>query len=249
MVAAYNEEAGLEGSVTDVFAALSDVESYEVIIVDDASTDATAEIADRLAEQHPRVRAIHHEVNRGLAAVYRTGLEAATMDYYTWVSGDHQIEAQSVYDIVQSIGKADLVVPHHATIEDRAWYRRLLTWFSTGQINMLFGWSLRYYQGPTVYPRTLALSIPVKNTGFFFASEMLIRALDAGHSWTGVGIRHQRKQPGLSSAVKLTNLVTAQLSVMSLWWSLRVSFNRPSAARSADLAWVDPAAGAPTSKW
>lgn len=226
MVAAFNEVHALEGAVTDVLAALHDFAEYEIIIVDDGSTDGTATLADRLSAEHPAVRVVHHPVNRGIAAVYRTGLEAATKTYFTWVGGDREIAAESVSAILHAIGQAELVIPYHATPEARAWHRRLVTWLSTQQINVLFGWPLHYYQGPTVYPRQLALTIPVQNRGFFFASEMLIRALARGLTWVEVGLKHQERQHGTSNAVKLTHLLSAQLSVLGLWSSLRLGIGR-----------------------
>jgi glycosyltransferase involved in cell wall biosynthesis len=226
MVAAYDEVTSLEGAVTDVLSALHDVDEFEIIIVDDGSTDGTAEVADRLGAEHPSVRVIHHPENRGIAAVYRTGLEAATKRHFTWVGGDREIAAESVRAIIESIGKADLVIPFHATPEARAWHRRLVTWLCTQQINALFGWSFHYYQGPTVYPRELALRIPVENQRFFFASEMLIRALSMGLSWVEVGLRHQERRHGTSSAVKPIHLLSAQLSLLTLWLTLRVGPGR-----------------------
>jgi glycosyltransferase involved in cell wall biosynthesis len=227
MVAAYNEAESLEGAVTDVLSVLSDVAELEVIIVDDGSTDGTAEIADRLGTEHAAVRVIHHPHNRGVAAVYRTGLEAATKQYFTWVGGDREIAAQSIRDVVEAIGRADLVIPYHANTEARPWHRRLVTWLCTQQINVLFGWRVRYYQGPTVYPRELALRIPVQNQGFFFASEMLIRALCLGLTWVEVGLQHQERQHGTSQAVIPVHLLTAQFSVLVLWFTLRLGIGRP----------------------
>jgi glycosyltransferase involved in cell wall biosynthesis len=232
MVAAYNEVHALEGAVTDVLAALQDFAEYEVIIVDDGSTDGTAALADRLSAEHPAVRVVHHPVNRGVAAVYRTGLEAATRQYFTWVGGDREIAAESVAALLRAIGNADLVIPYHATPQARAWHRRLVTWLCTQQINILFGWPLNYYQGPTVYPRELALTIPVENHGFFFASEMLIRALSMRLSWVEVGLRHQERQHGTSNAVKLTHLLSAQMSVLRLWLSLRLGNGWPATPRT-----------------
>src|SRR4051812_41356629 len=142
MVAAFNESVDLEGTVLDVIGALADFDEYEVIIVDDGSTDGTAEIADRLSEEHSCVLVVHHPVNQGIVAVYRSGLRAATKDYFTWVGGDHEIAAESVHAILHAIGDADLVIPYHATPGERAWHHRLVTWGATQQINLLFGWPL-----------------------------------------------------------------------------------------------------------
>jgi glycosyltransferase involved in cell wall biosynthesis len=227
MVAAFNEVEALEGAVADVLAALHDCADYEVIIVDDGSTDGTTELADRLCAEHAGVRVIHHPVNRGIKAVYRSGLEAATKEHFTWIGGDREIAAESIRAVLRAIGTADLVIPYHATPQNRAWHRRIITWLCTQQINVLFGWKLHYYQGPTVYPRELALRIPVQNHGFFFASEMLIRALCLGLTSVEVGLTHQERQHGRSNAVKPMHLLSAQLSVLRLWSSLRLGIGRP----------------------
>src|SRR5215212_8825790 len=96
VVPAYNEMGNLEGAVRDVVHALRSFDEYEVFIVNDGSTDGTAEVADRLATTLPGVRAIHHEVNRGFSESYQTGLRNARMSYFTFVPGDHEVAPESV---------------------------------------------------------------------------------------------------------------------------------------------------------
>ena len=96
VVPAYNEMGNLENAVKDVVHALRTFDDYEVIIVNDGSRDGTGEVADRLAASMDRVRAIHHERNRGFSASYQTGLAHARMAYFTFVPGDHEVAAESV---------------------------------------------------------------------------------------------------------------------------------------------------------
>ncbi len=65
-VPAYNEVGNLERAVEIVLAAAAPLTRYEVIVVDDASTDGTGPLADRLAERHPAVRVIHELIVGGL---------------------------------------------------------------------------------------------------------------------------------------------------------------------------------------
>ena len=222
VVPAYNEMGNLEYAVRDVVNALRTFDDYEVIIVNDGSQDGTREVADRLAATIDRVRAIHHEQNRGFAASYQTGLRNARMAYFTFVPGDHEVAAESIEGIFGAVGKADLVVPYHGTPWNRTWHRRVLTWICTTQVNLLFSRNMKYFQGPAVYPTALARVLPITTSGFFFATEMLVNALLMGYSWIEVPLTHHERTYGQSKAVKPSNIVDAQLTILRLWWSLRV---------------------------
>ncbi len=218
---AFNEASNLDGTVGDVIAAASDFDDYEILIVNDGSTDSTAEVADRLARSTGRVSVIHHPRNLGFAAAYRSALSQARMIYFTFVPGDREVTAESVRNVLAAVGAADLVVPYHATPWRRQWYRRVLTRVCTMEINLLFGWHLRYYQGPVVYPTALARRLPRSCHGFFFATEMLVHALAGGHTWVEVGIAHQERTYGRSKAVGLANIGRAELTILRLWWEVR----------------------------
>ena len=222
VVPAYNEMGNLEGAVRDVVHALRLFDDYEVIIVNDGSTDGTGDVAERLAARLERVRVIHHNPNRGFSASYQTGLKHAQMAYFTFVPGDNEVAAESVEEIFRAVGTADLVIPYHGTPWNRTWNRRILTWICTTQLNILFGRNLKYFQGPAVYPTELARVLPINTTGFFFATEMLVNALLMGYSWVEVPLTHHERAYGQSKAVAPSNIVNAQLTILRLWWSLRI---------------------------
>src|SRR5207245_11741497 len=114
-VPAYNEVASLEGTISEVVAATARCSDYEIIVVDDGSTDGTGELADTLAARNARVRVLHHPTNLGFAAGYRRALAEARMPYFTFVPGDREVSAESVRAILALVGSADVVVLYHAT--------------------------------------------------------------------------------------------------------------------------------------
>ncbi len=229
-VPAHNEAKNLEGAIRDVTAAAEErFADYEVLLVDDGSTDGTAEAADRLARKDHRIRVIHNPTKRGIASGYRTALGLATKEYFAFIPGDREINVDSIRAIFQAVGAADLVVPYHANREARAWHRRVMTWVSTTLLNLLFMRRLRYYQGPTVYPTDLARTLPAHSRGFFFLTEMLVHALDGGCSYVEVGLLHQERAFGKSKAVTLSNILTALQAIFGAWWTLRVRRTRRAA--------------------
>ncbi len=229
-VPAHNEARNLEGAIQDVVsAAEARGGDYEILLVDDGSTDGTPDLADRLARAYPRIRVIHKPAKEGLASGYRTALSLATKDYIAFIPGDREINAASVRAIFEAVGSADVVVPYHANSQARPWHRRVLTRISTALLNALFQRHVRYYQGPAVYPTRLARALPAHSRGFFFLAEMLVHALDRGCSYVEVGLVHQERTSGTSKAVTVSNILLALHAIFGAWWTLRVRRRRPAA--------------------
>lgn len=210
VVPARNEEGNLKAAIHTVMDALSDVTAdWEIIVVNDGSTDATGALADRLASEIPGVRVLHNAPALGFAGAYRRGAEAATKAYVGLVPGDNEIQPVSVRAMLEAVGSVDIVVPVTVNQESRPWLRRALSRSFTGLVNALFGFRLAYYQGPTVYPADLLRRLPTSTRGFVFLTEMLVRALSTGRTWVEVPMYIQPRQYGASRAVSLYNVVTA----------------------------------------
>lgn len=107
----YNEEATLPLALADLPRALPGIDVIEVLIVDDGSTDQTVEVARALGVRH----IVRHKRNRGLAAAFQSGLEAALAagaDVIVNTDGDNQYYGPDIARLVEPIlaGEADIVV-------------------------------------------------------------------------------------------------------------------------------------------
>src|SRR6478752_2066374 len=97
---AYNDSGTIASMVIRAVSAAGALTAdYEVIVVNDGSGDATAEIADELARTYPRVRVIHHAKNRGYGGALQTGFRSATKDWIFYTDGDAQYDPAELADL------------------------------------------------------------------------------------------------------------------------------------------------------
>ncbi|HEY5629575.1 MAG TPA: glycosyltransferase family 2 protein, partial [Candidatus Limnocylindrales bacterium] len=95
---AHNEEANIEALVAEALDTLPTLaDTFEIIAVDDGSKDATGDIADRLAAEHPDiVRAVHLRPNRGYGGALRAGFEASRYELLAFTDGDRQFKVADI---------------------------------------------------------------------------------------------------------------------------------------------------------
>lgn len=133
---AYNEEAILEDNFAVLHDHLRTLESqyrFEYLIVNDGSSDATGEIAERIAQRFPEVRVIHHPVNLGLGQGFRTGFQHSRGDYVVTLDIDLSYSPEHVGQLLEKIrashAKMVLASPYMkgGRISNVPWLRRTLS--------------------------------------------------------------------------------------------------------------------------
>ena len=108
---AYNDSGTIASLViTALHAARRLTPDFEIIIVNDGSADATAQIADELARTYPEVKVVHHPRNRGYGGALRSGFEAATKELVFYTDGDSQYDVNELPLLLQQMRPGHLRV-------------------------------------------------------------------------------------------------------------------------------------------
>ncbi|MFH0964800.1 MAG: glycosyltransferase family 2 protein [Planctomycetota bacterium] len=218
---AYNEEANIERAVDALRAALRRFASdYEILIVDDGSSDRTGEIVDALAAGDGRVRAFHHRANRGYGAALWTGFSNASKELVFYTDSDNQFDVAEIGRLLDRIDENDIVVGYRVDRQDPV-ARRLFAWCFKQLIRVAFGLRLRDVDCAfKLFRRGFFDSIVVESVRFFVDAEMMAKARRLGLRVQEVGVRHFPRAAG-SSTVRIRVIFQTLREAARIWWSLR----------------------------
>jgi glycosyltransferase involved in cell wall biosynthesis len=207
IIPALNEERTLEEAVTAVLGAVRQhFDEYEIIIVDDGSTDTTGTIAERMSENQDHMTVVHHDRPRGLGGSYKKGLSLAKMHYVTTVNGKNDTTAEELSKIWALKGKADIIVPYQFDPSYRPLVRRIVARLFTLMLNTLFGLNLRYYNHYVLHKRALVNTINIRTNSHAFQAEALVKLIKKGHSFVEIGHLEKTDDQRTSRAFRVRNV-------------------------------------------
>jgi glycosyltransferase involved in cell wall biosynthesis len=217
VVPAYNEERNIKATAQTISQAIAGQGSdYEIILVNDASSDSTNIIIDSLAATDSRIHALHNLSNLNLGGAYKRGLSMATKEYVIMVPGDNGFGVESLREVLKNVGRADILIPYPTNWEVRTPTRRIASRVFTGVINGLFGFKVRYYNGPVVHRTILLRTITIATNSFAYQAEALVKMLSRGYSYAECPVQTQSHEGGRSSAMKLKNQITVLTTIIRL---------------------------------
>jgi dolichol-phosphate mannosyltransferase len=230
VIPAFNEAAVIQRAVSEAQATLAErFERFEILVVDDGSTDGTADEVEQLLSVAPNTRLLRHPINRGYGAALRTGFEAARFDLIAFTDADCQFDLADLAKMVPLAEHVPVVAGFRADRQD-PWRRRFLSRGYNWLARNLLGTRVRDVDcALKVFRREALANLLPESHGFFVNTEMLTRAQQLGYDVAEVPVTH-RPRLGGESKVSLREVPRTLRVLLAFWWTNVVRGAKPSRA-------------------
>ena len=216
---AYNEEAGIQTTLAEALEALAGLDyQFEILVVDDGSSDRTGELVEQTANLSPAVRLLRHSRNRGYGAALRTGFKAARYELVAFTDADGQFFLEDLEQLVERTDRYSVAVGFRIDRQD-SWRRRFYSWGYNKLVRCLLGTRVRDCDcALKVFRREVLPYLLPQSKGFLVNAEMMCSARQLGLAIAEVGVRHRPRRHG-SSKVSLFDIPRTLVKLLPLWWS------------------------------
>ena len=194
---------------------------FEIVIVDDGSRDASAEVIEAIRNGEPRIRLLRHESNRGYGAALRAGLREARGKLVFFSDADLQFDLDELSTLLHHAHEFDIVAGYRQPRRD-PWGRRLLAAGWGWLVGTLFDLQVRDIDCAfKVFRRHVIEAIPIESVGAFVNTEILIRARQKNFRIHQVPVTHRRRRFGRQSGANPGVILRALLELAALYRELR----------------------------
>lgn len=219
---AYNEERNIGPMVRSALEILPTIVSdYEIIVVNDGSSDRSAEVIQALCQEHSCVRTVTHERNRGYGAALKSGIQAARMDLIFFTDCDLQFDLRELPELLQWVGDFDVAAGYRVARKD-PFHRKVNAFGWNVLVRMVFGLKIRDIDCAfKVFRRHVFDQIQIESVGAMVNTEILAQCQRLGLSIKEVPVNHFPRKHGEQSGANPRVVIKAFVELIKLHGKLK----------------------------
>jgi len=223
---AYNEEENIEICILVAYHILKElVRDFEIIVVNDGSTDMTKEICLGLEKRLDNFRLISKEKNEGYGYALRDGFSAARFELVFFSDADRQFDIINLKDLLEYIDAYDIVIGFRKKRQDSL-KRKFLSWGYNMLVRLIFNFYVTDIDCAfKIFRKRIFDKITIESQYYFVNTEILAKARRFGFSIKEVGVSHFPRYEGESKVGFLEIPITLK-EIMRIYRSLR-AINSP----------------------
>jgi len=217
-----NEEALVEDFVAVSNDHLSRVtDDFEIILVDDGSTDRTWEIMQDISAKFDRLKIVRHDRNMQPGRCMHTCRKYTTKDIVFWNTVDMFFDTSGLYDFVKYLDEYDVVQGVREGRDSntyRSFYRKMNSVINFHLIRFLFRVPAHDFQNVTFLRWDFLKNIKFDSASSFTNPECLIKAYYAGARIKEVRMRHMDRKSGRAKGGRVSTVIAAVLDIWKCWF-------------------------------
>ena len=218
----YNEQENVGRTVEKALGVIKQLDiDFEIIIVDDGSSDNTGPISDEIAARDDRVKAVHHKVNLGYGAALQSGFKAARKELVFYTDGDGQFDISEMPELLPLMEQYDIVSCFRLNRQDSL-VRKINGWCWTKLVCTLFNMKIRDIDCAfKLYKREIFDGMKLSSQGALIDTEILARASRKDYRITQKGVHHFPRTAGSQTGADLRVILRAFKELFKLYGQIR----------------------------
>lgn len=208
-IPAFNEDKTIETVVKEVIQEVSKLfKDYEILLVNDGSTDKTGKIIDLLAKKNKHIKVIHHKTNKGFTGAMKSCLFNAQKNLVLLAPADGQFNFKELYKFTEAIKGYDMVIGYKKE-SNEGFYRKFSSKLIYTLYQKLFDVSIREISTVFMWRKNVIDSIKIESAdrGSMFLYEFFYKAIKNKFKYVEIPISWHKRRGGQAKGRNLKNII------------------------------------------
>lgn len=210
-------------------------DDYEILVIDDGSTDHSRDLLTELKTKYPNLNLIFHEQNRGYGGALKSGFYNATKDLVFYTDGDGQYDVFELRKLIPVMQSGVDIVNGYKIDRSDPLHRRIIGVTYLRLMRLLFNFHVRDVDCDfRLMRREIFSHVQLHHTSGVICLELVKKLERAGYRFADYPVHHYHRTYGTSQFFNFPRLFKTGLNIFKLWWELNIRRNTPQRIAHAD---------------